>query len=307
MEITAQEFIVLEPLHLMDETSMAPLEITEEPHVHADMSPMEVSEPGVVEIVVEELPGAPEGTKDPEPVLEVAEKEPETDENDVKKKNDKWDWESKGAHGFLAWIKGKLDGVPKHSGYDSAGLERACAYLEKLDKEISRAMRLDLDGELDANKIEDIRAKIDDGVARLQGRLGKVEHAKKSKRKKKSEEIVGGMVVEGIEGVPGEEAGLVKEAQKILGVKGIMITVPAFIARLARTMINGMVSGGHDLEDMEAKLVKKWKLTDREQMELIEVLESMGYATRRDRSLGVNEDYDFSSSDNMDFAAQYRS
>ena len=51
MEITAQELIVLEPLHLMDESSM-PLEVMEM-HPHVDMAPMDVSEPGVVEIVVE--------------------------------------------------------------------------------------------------------------------------------------------------------------------------------------------------------------------------------------------------------------
>lgn len=305
MEIIAQQLIVLEPVPLMD---TMPLEVMDSHSAPMDMAPMEVSEPGVIELVVEELPGAPVGTKDPEPVLEVAEEDPKVDENDAGgKKNDKWDWTSKGADGFLAWIKEKLDSVPKHSGYDSAGLERACAYLEKLDKEISRAMRLDLDGELDANKIEDIRAKIDDGVARLQGRLGKVEQAKKSKRKKKSEDITTGLVAEGSEGVLGEEAGLVKEAQKIWGVHGLVIVAPAFISRLARTMVNGMVSAGHDLEDMQSKLAKKWKLSDREQMELIEVLESMGYATKRDRGLELNEEFDASSSDNYDFAANYRS
>lgn len=305
MEITAQELIVLEPVSLMD--MEMPLEVMDAPAPAMDMAPMEVSEPGVIELVVEELPGAPVGTKDPEPVLEVAEEEPKSDENDAGKKNDKWDWASKGADGFLSWIKEKLDSVPKHSGYDSAGLERACAYLEKLDKEISRAMRLDLDGELDANKIEDVRAKIDDGIARLQGRLGKVEQAKKSKRKKKSEEITTGLVVEGSDAVLGEEAGLVKEAQKILGVQGVMVVAPLFISKLARALINGMVSGGHDIEDGFAKLSKKFKLTEREQLELVELLECMGYATRRDRILSLDEDFDASSSDNLDFAANYRS
>lgn len=305
MEITAQELIVLEPVPLMD--MEMPLEVMDAPAPAMDMAPMEVSEPGAIELIVEELPGAPVGTKDPEPILEVAEEEPKSDENDAGKKSDKWDWTSKGADGFLAWIKEKLDSVPKHSGYDSAGLERACAYLEKLDKEISRAMRLDLDGELDANKIEDIRAKIDDGVARLQGRLGKVEQAKKSKRKKKSEEITTGLVAEGSEGVLGEEAGLVKEAQKILGVSGVMVVAPLFISKIARTLINGMVSAGHDIEWAFDKLAHKYKLTEREQLELVELLECMGYATRRDRGLSLDEDFDASSSDNFDFAANYRS
>lgn len=298
MEITAQEFIVLEPIPMMD--SM-PLEV-EEPHAHMDMSPMEVSEPGIIEIVVEDLPGAPQGTKDPESELEVIE---ESKEDDNEAKTGK---KPKNTEEFKAWAKHKLDSVPKHRGYDSAGLERATSYLEKLLKDISRLMRDDLDGELDADVIEDVCKKVEDGIDRLQDRLSKVEKSKKSKRKKKSDEDMGDVLISvGEESVPGEEGGLVKEAQKILGVSGIMITVPAFIARLARTMVNGMVSGGHDLEDMQTKLAKKWKLTNREQMELIEVLESMGYATRRDRGLELNEEFDASSSDNYDFAANYRS
>lgn len=297
MEITAQEFIVLEPIPMMD--SM-PLEV-EEPHAHMDMSPMEVSEPGIIEIVVEDLPGAPQGTKDPESELEVIE---ESKEDDNEAKTGK---KPKNTEEFKAWAKHKLDSVPKHRGYDSAGLERATSYLEKLLKDISRLMRDDLDGELDADVIEDVCKKVEDGIDRLQDRLSKVEKSKKSKRKKKSDEDMGDVLISvGEESVPGEEGGLVKEAQKILGVSGIMITVPAFIARLARTMVNGMVSGGHDLEDMQTKLAKKWKLTNREQMELIEVLESMGYATRRDRGLELNEEFDASSSDNHDFAANYR-
>src|SRR5574339_252147 len=132
----------------------APLEVSEAPPA-LDMAPMEVSEPAEIEIVIEELPGAPAGTHDPEPILEVSEDDKEKDkgaldENDAKKskKNEKWDWEAHGPTGFVAWIKARIDDVPKHSDYDSAGLERAVSYLERLDNEISRAMRLDLDGEL---------------------------------------------------------------------------------------------------------------------------------------------------------------
>jgi len=298
MEITAQEFIVLEPIPMMD---TMPLEV-EEPHVHADMSSMEVSEPGIIEIVVEELPGAPEGTKDPESDLEVVD---ESKEDDNEAKTGK---KPKNTDEFKAWAKHKLDSVPKHRGYDSAGLERATAYLEKLLKDISRLMREDLDGELDADVIEDVCKKVEDGIDRLQERLSKVEKSKKSKRKKKSDEEMGEVLISvGEDPVPGEEGGLVKEAQKILGVSGVMVVAPIFISRLARTLINGMVSGGHDIEDMMKKVSKKFKLTDREQLELVELLECMGYATRRDRGFSLDEDIDQSSSDNFDHGANYRS
>lgn len=146
---------------------------------------LEVIEPGEIELVVEELPGAPEGTKDPEPMIEVSDGnlhvEEKEDENDAKKgKNEKWDWQKHGPTGFVAWIKSRLEDIPEHSGYDTAGLERARAYMDRLDNEISRAMRMDLDGELDADKIEKVRSQIDDGISRLQSRLDKVKDTKKS-------------------------------------------------------------------------------------------------------------------------------
>src|ERR1035437_3302985 len=71
--------------------------------------------------------------------IQDVEDESKVDENDAKKpkKNEKWDWESKGASGFIVWVKERCNDVPKHSGYDSAGLDRAIAYLERLDNEIS--------------------------------------------------------------------------------------------------------------------------------------------------------------------------
>lgn len=267
------------------------------------MSPIEVSEPVDIEIVVEELPGAPPGTKDPE--LEVHEEpvhaEEKEDANDAKKdskggKNEKWDWSAHGPHGFVAWVKGRLSDVPKHSGYDSAGLERAMAYMERLDNEISKAMRMDLDGELDANKIEKVRAELDDGLSRLQSRLDKVKDSKKSNRKnrKKAAEY------------EVDDEGFLKEAQKITGVQGVYVTVPLLISRVARVCINGTVSAGHDIEDLYKRQVSKYKLDDREQAEVRQLLWDMGYPLREDRGFFPDDDLEVSDSDNMDWAANYR-
>ena len=303
-------------LLVVDPSALMPLEV-ELPLEHGDMGghehhhdssveqhgapSLEVHEPVDVEIVVEELPGAPHGTKDPEPMLEVmddpihTDEKPADDANDAKKaKNEKWDWASKGPHGFVAWVKEKIESVPKHSGYDSAGLERAMAYMDKLDSEISKAMRMDLDGELDANKVEEVRAKLDDGIARLQSRLDKVRESKKSSRKKKkSAEIQ-----------PAE--GLVKEAQKILGVTGVYIMAPLLISGIARICINGTVSAGHDIADLYQRQVAQWKLTDREQFELKQLLFDMGFPMPYDRSIIANEDFDPASEDNYELMPNYK-
>lgn len=298
LQSTAQELFVVEPS--MEDSpsplSLIPLEVSDSPV--DSMESLEVGEPGEVEIVIEDLPGAPHGTHDPEP-LEVSEHDKHdedklevTDENDAKKskKPEKWDWESKGPTGFVAWIKSRIEDVPKHSGYDSAGLERAVAYMERLDNEISKAMRLDLDGALDANKIEGVRSQIDEGLSRLHDRLDKVKKHSKSRRKKKAD----------------VDSALIKEAQKITGVQGIYVTVPLLISRVARVCINGMVSAGHDIEDIYGKQVKKYKLNEREQAETMQLLADMGYPLRQDRGYMPDEDVDFASSDNMDWAANYK-
>jgi hypothetical protein len=312
-------------------------------------APIEVSEPGEIEIVVEELPGAPPGTKHPEPELEVHDETLEVKDDGEDKKDDpkesknaKWDWSKHGPHGFVAWVKERLDSVPKHSGYDSAGLERAMAYMEKLDSEISKAMRMDLDSELDANNVEKIRAQLDDGLSRLRDRLDKVKDSKKSSKKKKktaadlqseintvlerfadedlqawvedtglpgeewtAEKVIVQLANNGCE--PGyEEMGLSKVAQKITGVQGVYVTVPLLISRIARVCINGTVSAGHDIEDLYKRQVDKYKLDDREQAEVRQLLWDMGYPMREDRGFFPSDDLEVYDTDNMDWAANYR-
>jgi hypothetical protein len=263
---------------------------------------LEVTEPVDIEIVVEEIPGAPPGTKDPEPIIEVAEEplhaEEKEDDNDAKKgkgKNEKWDWAAHGPHGFVAWIQGRLSDVPKHSGFDTSGLERACSYLEKLDSEISKAMRMDLDGELDANKVEEIRSKLDEGLARLHSRIDKVKDSKKTSRKKKKADYII------------DEEGFVKEAQKITGVQGIYVTVPLLISSIARICVNGMVSAGHDCEAMSAHLIKKYSLNDREQLELRQLLFDMGVAIRIDMGRSPDEPVLFSDNKGLNWNQNFPS
>jgi hypothetical protein len=273
-------------------------------HMMGGPAAIEVGEPVDISIVVEELPGAPAGTKDPEPMIEVQE-EPihateKEDANDAKKsdkggKGEKWDWAKQGPHGFVAWIKSRIEDVPQHSGYDSAGLERAMAYMERVDNEISKAMRMDLDGELDANKIEKVRSELDEGIARLQARLDKVKDAKKSsKKRKKSAEY------------EMDSEGFVKEAQKITGVQGVYVTVPLLISRVARVCVNGTVSAGHDIEDLYARQVKMYNLDKREQAEVMQLLFDMGYPLRQDRGFMPDDNLEIWDSDNMDWAANYR-
>lgn len=297
-----QELIVVEQSpsmhgHFVHPTAQEPLEVSNDFNEHA----IEVGEPIEIELIVEDIPGAPPGTHDPE--LEVSEdsdeedEEPEEevklDENEAKKaaNNEKWNWSSKGADGFIPWVKDRLDSIPKHSGMDTAGIERAISYMDRLDGEISKAMRLDIDGDLDANKIEDVRSKIDDGLDRLHDRLDKIKKSKKIKRKKTATDETGER--------------LIKEAQKITGVQGTFVTVPLAVSAIARICVNGVVSAGKNLDDLFFKLAAKYDLTQREQSEVAWLLQDMGFPLRGDRGFFPDEEVDVESSDNYEWIANY--
>ncbi|HUS88515.1 MAG TPA: hypothetical protein VMW91_03950 [Desulfosporosinus sp.] len=226
------------------------------------------------------VPGAEEAE-------ELNDVEVEEDDVEVPEERDMWDWG--GVSTFMPWLSKMFQSIPHHNGTETAGLERAMSFLQTLDKSISRAVRSDLKDELDIAQIEKARDEINNGYDRLEERLERVRNNKRPKRKKKAD----------------TDDGFVKEAQKITGVRGVMVTVPILLSRIARTCINGMVSGGHDIEDLFARQVKAYNLTVREQAETLQLLEDMGYVIRRDRGFLPDEDIETTKSDNFDWAANY--
>ena len=247
---------------------------------------IEVSEdePGEIIFVLDNIPGAP----DAEEILvkEDDDVEVEGDPED----SDAWKWEPKG---FLEWLQRMFAGVPSHSGYDTTGLEKAVSYFEALDKEITKAMRTDFKNEIDSAKAERAREQIENGLERLIDRLEKVQTSKYKRKAKKSKSWA-------------EETGMVKEAQKATNITGITITVPLLISRIARVCINGMVSAGHDIEDMYKRQVEEYTLDKREQAELSQLLADMGYPMIQDRGYPVGEPVEIWRNDNFDWSAQYR-
>ena len=240
--------------------------------------------------VLPEIPGADDDSPIvvEEPAsLEVAEEEPV----EVEEPNP-WDWQSKGLGNFLGWLKGMMEGVPRHSGRDTSGLERAVAYFQALEKEISKAMRMDFKSEISAAHAEEARSQILDGIDRMVDRLEKLNASKYKRGKTKKAE---------------EELGLVKEANKAPRISGIVISVPLLISRLARVCINGMVSGGHDIEDTFHKLAKEYELTKREKAELEQLIIDMGYlhSSSVDRGFDLDHQKEPTSPDQFDFGTQF--
>jgi hypothetical protein len=222
--------------------------------------------------------------------VEVAEKE---DKNDLQKDNievvDPWDWQakSKGPAGVLEWVKERFNNIPRHSGRETAGIERAIAYLKRINSEMSKAASNDYDGKIDISKFEEARREIYSAIERLEDAKDKLEQTHYKRKKGET------------------EASMVKEGQKATRVGGIIVTVPLLISRVARVCINGTVSAGHDIEDLFSKQVKKYNLSDREQAEAMQLLFDMGYPLRQDRGYLSDEKVDTTSSNNFDWAANY--
>lgn len=185
----------------------------------------------------------------------------------------------------LNWAKQYIDSVPKHRG-ETLGLERSKSYLSRGVNLLSKLIQEDHDGKIDISKAEDARIVMEEGIERLEKEL--------AKRKKKAS----------------SKPELTKEAQKIAGVGGIIVTVPILISRIARTCINGSISGGKDIEDLFHRQAEKWKLTDREKVEVIQLIQDMGYPLPRlDRGFMVDDKnpYERSSENNFDYPPNYNS
>lgn len=249
---------------------------------------VEVMEPEVeLVLTLDKIPGALD-QEDIEEPSEIEVDEPE----DVVVNDDPWDWGGD-LKNYLPWLSKMMQNVPQHSGRDTVGIERVIAYFEALDRENSRAVRMDKNNIIDVRLLEKARDEIQRAIERCEERLEKIKSSKYKKNKKKKKADF-------------EQEGFVKEA-KSTHIGGISITVPLLISTLARICINSMVSAGHDIEDVFDKLVKKYKLTDREKLELVQLLADMGYPVRRDRGIGLDEETDISSSDNYDWQANFYS
>lgn len=225
---------------------------------------------------------------------------PEPQEEEVTEEADPWKWT---VPNFLDWLQTKLSNVPRHSGKDLSGLERAVAYLEFLDKEISKAVRMDIKNQITIDAVEKARDEIQNGIQRLEDRIEKIKAFKKPSKKKKKAFIY--TPQDGFVKSSEAESSLRKDAQMTAS---FTVVVPIFISHIARICVNSSVSAGHDIEDTFEKLSKKYKLDDRERASVIQVISDMGYGSIwMDRGLIDEEEIDISSSNNYDWSAQYQS
>lgn len=226
-------------------------------------------------------------TDDPIEIEEKGKDKNDLAENQELEVKDPSDYRSYKPSELSHWAQYMFSKIPRHTGKDTMGIERCISYLKKFDTDLSRAISSDYKGEADIGQLETCRRELYQGIDRLEDALEKL---RTSNYKKKKADV---------------DPELVKEAKQTR-VGGIIITVPILISTIASVLINGMVSGGHDIEKMFDLQAKEYELTKREQVELMALLEAYGYAQpRRDRGYPADHQMDYRSSDNFDFSAQY--
>jgi hypothetical protein len=229
------------------------------------------------------VPGAPH-VKKPE---KKEDKEKADDGEKVVQPKDEWDWKpyAQNNEKLLAWANERFLHVPAHRGDTVTGCQRAKSYCKKLVSELHSAVTSDILGKLDDSAINELIHKIDGGIKSLDTLI---EHLEKTPKTASAD-------------IPG----FTKEAstQKINA--GVVAVVPLLLMRLAKVCIEATNSAGHDLKNVFAELSKKWKLDDREQAELEELLLVMGFPlTLIDRGYMVSEDVDLEDG-KYDFQSQY--
>jgi len=235
------------------------------------------------------VPGA-----DDEEVIELDDDE-EEDEVVMDEKTDtpldSWDWEKSGGPGkFLNWLQSKFSSIPKHSGQDTTGVERALSYFQRLDTEISKAMKKDFNREIDSAKAEEARTEIEEGMDRLIERLEKLR-SKKFKRyntKKKSELIMG----------------MVKNAETTTSGK-MIVTIPYMISSIARACIESAVQGGKDIEDSYNEMTEKFGLDKKDKYLVAQLIKDMNYPILLDRLNFGKEAITPSKSEKSEYMRQY--
>lgn len=206
--------------------------------------------------------------------------EEENDADDLKMTN----WaDDRDPSKFIVYLRDAFTKVPTHDGNSISGCERALKHLNDLNREISEAIRKDSDNALESNfdEIEQYRVKILQGIVALKNRVGELRKKIKqegSQKKKASESNLEDFIKDA---VSGSNSQIEKEAS---AAKMQMVVTP-FERAVTGIIVNAVVSAGHPFEDVYEFLKKKFEITPREELAILQIVMDMGFPIFKDRGL----------------------
>ena len=150
-----------------------------------------------------------------------------------------------------------------------SAVEQALGQWKDLNKHITTALSGDYHTKLDAKYLDSHRNTIERYIAELERIKNSYMNLKKNRRADEQHEII-------------------KEATtpKYLGMQTNMTL---FERGVVGALINGVVSGGRNMEELYEIAKKKYEFTDREELAIFQALMDLGYPTFKDR-LRIGDD-----------------
>ena len=189
--------------------------------------------------------------------------------------------------------------IPQHDGKSMLGCERATGFLERLNNEISRAIRDDVEGKLsdDIDHLEEIRTNIMKDILVLKNHLSILKKKFKEEHEKKAAPLW-------LNGA-GEEIRIDGDISKKASTpNNIVISITPFERAISGMLINATVSAGYDMEEVYEFLKDKYELSDREELAIMQIVADSGYHIFKDRGT-FSGDKDDEGSRGVDFMKNY--
>ena len=155
-------------------------------------------------------------------------------------------------------------------------MERALAQWKELNGHVSKALRDDYHSKLDAKWLDKMRSVVEQYIDQLEAALDSYKQLQQNRKNLRRR------------GEDDYEDELVKEANTP-HYHGLQTNVTAFETSIVRALINGVVSGGRNIEELYEIAKKKYDFSPREELALFQILSDMGYPTFHDR-LKIGDD-----------------
>lgn len=154
--------------------------------------------------------------------------------------------------------------------------ERGVGQLKRLNNFISQALREDFDSILNIDTIDKTRNKIEQHIDECEHALDSINYMKKQRKRMRRR--------------ADENPELVKEAG-VPHMDGMVVAITPFERAIAGALINGVVSGGRNMNELYKDAKEKYDLTPREELSIFQIITDMGFPTFADRlRIGENQD-----------------
>lgn len=212
--------------------------------------------------------------------------------------------DSQEAKDFMPFLVGELKRIkqPGACARSRNEAERALGQNKRLNSYVSKALREDWKSELPVADIDRLRQQLEQNEEALE-RMLEAHHEMRRNRKqvRRHRRASDGSACPKCAAPLWEDgdelvclacdAGGIRKEAATPHFEGLQYQISAFERALVGTLINAVVTGGRDLEELFRKLEKKYKLDDREVLALRQILADMGYPVFKDRArIGEDED-----------------